>query len=270
VLSVVEPDGKIKTIPKRARRITEPSAVFYDTTAFWWGNTLCGFLQKSGKLFPAYQTLNGFRGRNWQPIVIGFDPVNGKEITPITFFTNVLISSEGGDCGKRRRPRNLVVYEGRACYFTDTQREFTKLAGELAGLDVLKLVDEPIAAAIAYGLEKGQDMTLMVYDLGGGTFDCSIVRIQDGEVRVLDKSGDPKLGANDFLMRIVEFLLAAFKKEHGFELDPVDDARDFLEILDRCEAGMKDLSVNENHSHRLQRPRLPLQSGTGPGMALIV
>ncbi len=103
-------------------------------------------------------------------------------------------------------------------YFSDAQRQATKDAGKIAGLEVLRIINEPTAAALAYGLDKDNDQKIMVYDLGGGTFDVSILEIGDGVFEVLATSGNNKLGGDDFDQKIIDFLIAEFKKENGIDL----------------------------------------------------
>ena len=103
-------------------------------------------------------------------------------------------------------------------YFNDAQRQATKDAGKIAGLDVKRIINEPTAAALAYGLDKETEQKIMVYDLGGGTFDVSILDIGDGIIEVLATAGDTRLGGDDFDQRIVDFLVAEFKKAEGINL----------------------------------------------------
>ncbi|MCY4152062.1 MAG: molecular chaperone DnaK [Aestuariivita sp.] len=103
-------------------------------------------------------------------------------------------------------------------YFNDAQRQATKDAGKIAGLDVLRIINEPTAAALAYGLDKNQSQTIAVYDLGGGTFDVTILEIDDGLFEVKSTNGDTYLGGEDFDMRIVNYLAEEFKKENGVDL----------------------------------------------------
>ncbi|WP_024834269.1 molecular chaperone DnaK [Ruminiclostridium josui] len=103
-------------------------------------------------------------------------------------------------------------------YFSDAQRQATKDAGKIAGLEVLRIINEPTAAALAYGLDKEHDQKIMVYDLGGGTFDVSILEIGDGVFEVLATNGNNKLGGDDFDQRIIDFLVDTFKKESGIDL----------------------------------------------------
>lgn len=103
-------------------------------------------------------------------------------------------------------------------YFSDAQRQATKDAGKIAGLEVLRIINEPTAAAFAYGMDKENDQKVMVYDLGGGTFDVSILDIGDGVFEVLATNGDTRLGGDDFDDRIIHYLVAEFKKENGIDL----------------------------------------------------
>src|ERR1700726_4679813 len=103
-------------------------------------------------------------------------------------------------------------------YFNDSQRQATKQAGEIAGLDVQRIINEPTAAALAYGLDKKKDETIAVYDLGGGTFDISILEVGEGVVEVKSTNGDTHLGGDDIDQRIVEWMFAEFKKEQGIDL----------------------------------------------------
>ncbi len=103
-------------------------------------------------------------------------------------------------------------------YFSDAQRQATKDAGKIAGLEVLRIINEPTAAALAYGFDKEKEQKVMVYDLGGGTFDVSILEIGEGVLEVLATSGNNRLGGDDFDNRIIDFLVESFKKENGIDL----------------------------------------------------
>ena len=103
-------------------------------------------------------------------------------------------------------------------YFTDAQRQATKDAGKIAGLEVLRIINEPTAAAIAYGLNEEKDQKIMVFDLGGGTFDVSLLEISDGVFEVLATAGNNRLGGDDFDQRIIDWMADKFKKENGVDL----------------------------------------------------
>jgi molecular chaperone DnaK len=103
-------------------------------------------------------------------------------------------------------------------YFNDAQRQATKDAGKIAGLEVLRIINEPTAASLAYGLDKKQNKKIAVYDLGGGTFDVSILELGDGVFEVKSTNGDTFLGGEDFDNTIVDYLIAEFKKDNGIDL----------------------------------------------------
>ncbi|EST56410.1 molecular chaperone DnaK [Brevibacillus panacihumi W25] len=125
-------------------------------------------------------------------------------------------------------------------YFNDSQRQATKDAGKIAGLEVLRIVNEPTAAALAYGMEKSEDQTVLVFDLGGGTFDVSILELSEGFFEVKATSGDNKLGGDDFDQVIIDYLVSEFKKEHGIDLSKDRMAQQRLK--DAAEKAKKDLS----------------------------
>ncbi|RNA68855.1 molecular chaperone DnaK [Alteribacter keqinensis] len=125
-------------------------------------------------------------------------------------------------------------------YFNDSQRQATKDAGKIAGLEVERIVNEPTAAALAYGFEKEEDQTILVYDLGGGTFDVSILELGDGFFEVRATSGDNKLGGDDFDQVIIDYLVAEFKKDNGIDL--AQDKMALQRLKDAAEKAKKDLS----------------------------
>ncbi|WP_096434589.1 molecular chaperone DnaK [Alteribacter populi] len=125
-------------------------------------------------------------------------------------------------------------------YFNDSQRQATKDAGKIAGLEVERIVNEPTAAALAYGFEKEEDQTILVYDLGGGTFDVSILELGDGFFEVRATSGDNKLGGDDFDQAIIDYLVEEFKKENGIDLS--QDKMALQRLKDAAEKAKKDLS----------------------------
>ena len=125
-------------------------------------------------------------------------------------------------------------------YFNDSQRQATKDAGKIAGLEVLRIINEPTAAALAYGLDKGENKTIAVFDLGGGTFDVSILEIGDGVFEVKATNGDTFLGGEDFDLRIVEYLADEFKKENGIDLKA--DKLALQRLKEEAEKAKKELS----------------------------
>jgi len=125
-------------------------------------------------------------------------------------------------------------------YFNDSQRQATKDAGSIAGLEVMRIINEPTAAALAYGLDKEHDQTILVYDLGGGTFDVSILEIGEGVFDVLATDGDTHLGGDDFDQRIIDWLVDEFRKDTGIDL--TNDPSAMQRLKDAAEAAKKELS----------------------------
>ena len=125
-------------------------------------------------------------------------------------------------------------------YFNDAQRQATKDAGQIAGLDVKRIINEPTAAALAYGLDNEKEQKIMVYDLGGGTFDVSIIEIGDGVIEVLSTSGDNRLGGDDFDQKITDYMTAEFKKQEGVDLST--DKMALQRLKEAAEKAKKELS----------------------------
>ncbi|MBI1400773.1 molecular chaperone DnaK [Hyphomonas sp.] len=134
-------------------------------------------------------------------------------------------------------------------YFNDAQRQATKDAGKIAGLEVLRIINEPTAAALAYGLDKSGNKTIAVYDLGGGTFDVSLLEIGDGVFEVLSTNGDTFLGGEDFDLRIVDFLTSEFKKDQGIDLKA--DKLALQRLKEEAEKAKKELSSTTQYEVNL-------------------
>ena len=125
-------------------------------------------------------------------------------------------------------------------YFNDAQRQATKDAGKIAGMDVKRIINEPTAAALAYGLDNEKEQKIMVYDLGGGTFDVSIIEIGDGVIEVLATNGNNRLGGDDFDQKITDYMLAEFKKNEGIDLST--DKMALQRLKEAAEKAKKELS----------------------------
>jgi len=125
-------------------------------------------------------------------------------------------------------------------YFNDAQRQATKDAGKIAGLDVKRIINEPTAAALAYGLDNEKEQKIMVYDLGGGTFDVSIIEIGDGVIEVLATNGDTRLGGDDFDQKVIDWMLSEFKKQEGIDLS--NDKMALQRLKEAAEKAKKELS----------------------------
>ncbi len=165
--------------------------------------------EKDKKLVP-YKIVKGDNGDAWVE-------AGGKKQSPSQISAMILQKmKETAEAYLGEKVEKAVITV--PAYFNDAQRQATKDAGKIAGLEVLRIINEPTAAALAYGLEKKEGKTIAVYDLGGGTFDISVLEIGDGVFEVKSTNGDTFLGGEDFDMRLVEYLAAEFKKEQGIDL----------------------------------------------------
>jgi molecular chaperone DnaK len=171
--------------------------------------------------------------------------IEGKEYTPQEISAMILqkLKQDAEDYYGEEVNQAIICCPA---YFTDAQRQATKDAGEIAGLKVRRIIDEPTSSSLAYGMDKGEDQVILVYDFGGGTFDVSIIEVVSGVFQVLAIQGNTHLGGDDFDKRIVEFLVDEFKKAHGIDLseDPIAMQR----LKEAAEEAKIELSeVKESH-----------------------
>ncbi|HEY9886345.1 MAG TPA: molecular chaperone DnaK, partial [Vampirovibrionales bacterium] len=173
---------------------------------------------------------------------------DGKEYAPEEIAAAILRKLKVDAEAKLGQSVNEAVITVPA-YFDDAQRQATKDAGEIAGLKVLRIINEPTAAALAYGFEKGEEEKILVYDLGGGTFDVTVLEISKETIEVLSTSGDTHLGGKDFDAAIIEYVISEFKKESGVDLN--NDKAAKQRIKEAAEKAKHDLSTQKEHQINL-------------------
>ena len=184
--------------------------------------------------------------------------VDGKLISPEEVAAQILIKmKETAESYLGEKVTEAVITV--PAYFNDSQRQSTKDAGRIAGLDVKRIIPEPTAAALAYGLDKQSDKKIAVYDLGGGTFDISILEIGDGVFEVLSTNGDTHLGGDDFDIAIINWILDEFKKEHGIDLS--QDKMALQRLRDAAEKAKIELSGTQ--TTEINQPFITMDS-SGP------
>ncbi len=173
---------------------------------------------------------------------------SGKEYSPEQISAAVLRKLKTDAESKLGQSISEAVITVPA-YFNDAQRQATKDAGEIAGLKVLRIINEPTAAALAYGFDKGQEEKVLVYDLGGGTFDVTVLDISNETIEVLATNGDTHLGGKDFDMALINYVIKEFQKETGVDLSKDKAAKQ--RIKEACEKAKHDLSVQAEHQINL-------------------
>ena len=203
-------DGEIIVgLPAKRQAVTNPENTFFAIKRLIGRRWDDPMVEKDKKLVP-YQIVKAANGDAWVDS-------RGKQYSPSqisAFILQKMKETAEAHLGNKVEQAVITV----PAYFNDAQRQATKDAGKIAGLDVLRIINEPTAAALAYGLEKKEGKTIAVYDLGGGTFDISILEIGDGVFEVKSTNGDTFLGGEDFDMRVVDYLADEFKKESGIDL----------------------------------------------------
>ena len=209
VVAVME-GGKPTVIANAEGMRTTPSIVGFSKT----GERLVGQLAKRQAILNPDKTIASIKRHMGEDYKKNID---GKDYTPQEISAMILrklADDASSYLGEKVTSAVITV----PAYFNDAQRQATKDAGKIAGLDVLRIVNEPTAAALAYGLEKDSSEKVLVFDLGGGTFDVSVLEIGDGVHEVLSTSGDTHLGGDDFDQKIMDWICAEFKKQEGMDL----------------------------------------------------
>ena len=195
--------------PAKRQAVTNPERTFFAIKRLI-GRTFDDPMTKKDMGLVPYKIIRGPNGDAWVT-------ADGKQYSPSQISAFILQKMKETAEAYLGGPVTQAVITVPA-YFNDAQRQATKDAGKIAGLEVLRIINEPTAAALAYGLDKKKAGTIAVYDLGGGTFDISILEIGDGVFEVKSTNGDTFLGGEDFDMRLVEYLAGEFKKEQGIDL----------------------------------------------------
>ena len=208
-VSVIE-GGEPVVIPNAEGARTTPSVVAFSKT----GERMVGQVAKRQAVTNPDRTIISIKREMGSDYKVDID---GKSYSPQEISAMILQKLKTDAEGYLGSPVTQAVITVPA-YFTDSQRQATKDAGKIAGLEVLRIINEPTAAALAYGVDKEHEQKVMVYDLGGGTFDVSILNIGDGTVEVLATAGNNRLGGDDFDERIIQWIVAEFKKDQGVDL----------------------------------------------------
>ena len=231
VVAVME-GGKPTVIANAEGMRTTPSIVGFSKT----GERLVGQLAKRQAILNPDKTIASIKRHMGEDYKKNID---GKDYTPQEISAMILrklADDASAYLGEKVTSAVITV----PAYFNDAQRQATKDAGKIAGLDVLRIVNEPTAAALAYGLEKDKSEKVLVFDLGGGIFDVSILEIGDGVHEVLSTSGDTHLGGDDFDKKIIDWICAEFKKQEGMDL--TNDKQAMQRIKEAAEKAKCELS----------------------------
>ena len=202
--------GESVVIPNAEGNRTTPSVVAFSKT----GERMVGQVAKRQAVTNPDRTISSIKREMGSDYKVEID---GKKYTPQEISAMILQKLKADAEAYLGEPVTEAVITVPA-YFTDAQRQATKDAGKIAGLDVKRIINEPTAAALAYGLDKETDQKIMVYDLGGGTFDVSVLEIGDGVIEVLATAGNNRLGGDDFDQCITNYLVQEFKKSEGIDL----------------------------------------------------
>ena len=256
VVAVMEGTQPV-VIPNAEGSRTTPSVVAFTKT----GERLVGQLAKRQAITNPDRTISSIKRHMGEADY--HVKIDGKDYTPQEISAMILqklVNDASNYLGERVTKAVITV----PAYFNDSQRQATKDAGKIAGLDVLRIINEPTAAALAYGLEKKGNETILVWDLGGGTYDVSILEVGDGVFEVKATNGDTHLGGDDYDHRVVEWLVDQFRRDQGIDLEQgqAGDAashRSGRKSQDRALVGRADEhqpAVHHGRSRRAQASRL--------------
>ncbi|MDD3532214.1 MAG: molecular chaperone DnaK [Candidatus Shapirobacteria bacterium] len=234
--SVVEPIKGLVGEPAKRQIVINPKNTFFSIKRLMGKRHDADSVKQDKKWLP-YQVV---KGKNNLAVV---ETEDGKQFTPQEISAKILQKARADAesyLGEKVEQAVITV----PAYFDDSQRQATKEAGEIAGLKVARIINEPTASALAYGLDKNKAEKVAVFDLGGGTFDISILEISDGVYEVLSTNGDTHLGGDDWNQKIIEYVLLEFKKEQGVDLSGDSQAKQ--RIKDAAEKAKIELSSSQS------------------------
>jgi len=240
VVAFMEDGERLVGQPAKRQAVTNPSNTLFAIKRLIGRNYSDPMVEKDKGMVP-YEIVKGPTGDAWVK-------AHGKDYSPqqvSAFILQKMKEAAEQHLGEKVEKAVITV----PAYFNDAQRQATKDAGKIAGLEVLRIINEPTAAALAYGLEKNDGKKIAVYDLGGGTFDVSILEIGDGVFEVKSTNGDTFLGGEDFDLRIVDFLADEFKKENSVDLRK--DKLALQRLKEEAEKAKKELSFTTQYELNL-------------------
>ena len=243
--------------PAKRQAVTNPTNTVFGVKRLIGRRVDDSNLEKDKKNLP-FNVIDGGNGDAWVE-------AQGEKYSPSqisAFILQKMKETAEGYLGEDVSQAVITV----PAYFNDAQRQATKDAGKIAGLEVLRIINEPTAAALAYGLDRNESKTIAVYDLGGGTFDVTILEIDDGLFEVKSTNGDTFLGGEDFDMRIVNYLADEFKKENG-----VDLTKDKMALQRLKEAAEKaKIELSSASQTEINQPFISMDSSTGQPLHMVI
>ena len=243
--------------PAKRQAVTNPTNTVFGVKRLVGRRVDDSNLEKDKKNLP-FDVVDGGNGDAWVE-------AQGEKYSPSqisAFILQKMKETAEGYLGEDVSQAVITV----PAYFNDAQRQATKDAGKIAGLEVLRIINEPTAAALAYGLDKNESKTIAVYDLGGGTFDVTVLEIDDGLFEVKSTNGDTFLGGEDFDMRIVNYLSDEFKKENG-----VDLTKDKMALQRLKEAAEKaKIELSSASQTEINQPFISMDSNTGQPLHMVI
>ena len=250
-------DERLVGQPAKRQAVTNPDNTVFGVKRLIGRRFDDTHLKKDMKNLP-FNVINGGNGDAW--IEAQNEKFSPAQIS--AFILQKMKETAEGYIGEEVEQAVITV----PAYFNDAQRQATKDAGKIAGLEVLRIINEPTAAALAYGLDKKETQTIAVFDLGGGTFDVTILEIDDGLFEVKSTNGDTFLGGEDFDMRIVNYLAEEFKKENG-----VDLKKDKMALQRLKEAAEKaKIELSSSSQTEINQPFISMDGSSGQPLHLVV